>query len=392
MSDSEARALVNERLKVLRIEKLVSDLLQIEPLIAGTGGNPKAIEMTLGLVKYERRSLQDVTDDLYSGQGELFDDLFSRAWALLDEASRRVLLVMTFFPLSIDGNALGATADVEGFAFERAIERLTDLALLDIHQHNLNSLPRYTIHPLVSAFARSKLKLVAEFELPARYRWVEYLKKQLGLAWQQEPFSSGVIIIENSITIQAFSDWSYQNQHWYLFLDIYKATRIAWDISELASQRFMHAHQVLEAACKVNDIETQIRSLLRLARLSSFLRQPEAVEYFTQAQTVWNTSVETSAWDNVRYRLETTYAILLIFSDRAGEALQLLREQIVYETDPGRINTRKYWMGICFNKLNQRKEAIEILTEVIQYNGPVCQDTKSSEYPCSLLPSLLQNA
>jgi hypothetical protein len=26
------------------------------------------------------------------------------------------------------------------------------------------------------------------------------------------------------------------------------------------------------------------------------------------------------------------------------------------------------------------------------YNGPVCQDTKSGEYPCSLLPSLLQNA
>ncbi|NEN39717.1 hypothetical protein G3V76_23945, partial [Escherichia coli] len=73
MSDVEARALINERLRVLRIEKLSNDPAQLEPLIAATGGNPKAIEMTLGLVKYEHRPLQQVVDDLYMARGELFD-------------------------------------------------------------------------------------------------------------------------------------------------------------------------------------------------------------------------------------------------------------------------------------------------------------------------------
>ncbi len=64
-------------------------------LVVGLGGNGKT-----SLARHERRPLQQVVDDLYAARGELFDDLFTRAWALLDEAARRVLLVMTFFPTS----------------------------------------------------------------------------------------------------------------------------------------------------------------------------------------------------------------------------------------------------------------------------------------------------
>src|SRR5207245_1941607 len=153
-----------------------SEPSQLEPLIMATGGNPKAIELTLGLFKYERRPLQQVVDDLYAARGELFDDLFTRAWALLDEAARRVLLVMTFFPTSVSGAALSATGDVQGFAFDRAVERLTDLALLDVQQADLNSLPRYALHPLVRAFAGARLAEQPEFEEPARERWVGWYK------------------------------------------------------------------------------------------------------------------------------------------------------------------------------------------------------------------------
>jgi len=157
MTEGEARDLIVERVRVLKIEKLIGDLTQLEPLLVATGGNPKALEIMLGLMKYERRPLQQVVDDLYAARGELFDDLFTRAWALLDEAARRVLLVLTFFPTSSSSGALSATADVQGFAFDRAVERLTDLALLDVQQVDLNSVPRYALHPLVRAFATARL-------------------------------------------------------------------------------------------------------------------------------------------------------------------------------------------------------------------------------------------
>jgi hypothetical protein len=108
MSEDEARTLLQQRLERLRIAHLVHDPTQLEPLLAAAGGNPKAITMIAGLLKYERRPLQQIIDDLYAARGDLFDDLFSRAWALLDEAGKRILMVMTFFPDSASIEALSA--------------------------------------------------------------------------------------------------------------------------------------------------------------------------------------------------------------------------------------------------------------------------------------------
>ncbi len=129
--------------------------------------------------KYERRPLPQVVDDLYAARGELFDDLFTRAWALLDEAARRVLLVMTFFPGSASSEALRVTADVQGLAFGRPVERLNDLALLDVQQEDLSSPPRYTLHPLVRAFAHSQLANQNGFENGSRKRWVDWYTAKL---------------------------------------------------------------------------------------------------------------------------------------------------------------------------------------------------------------------
>ncbi|NJO07768.1 MAG: AAA family ATPase [Chloroflexaceae bacterium] len=97
MTEAETSEAVDERLRVLHMERLVSDPTQLEPLLAATGGNPKAITLTMGLLKYERRPLQQIVDDLYAARGDLFDDLFSWAWALLDDAARRLLMIATFF-------------------------------------------------------------------------------------------------------------------------------------------------------------------------------------------------------------------------------------------------------------------------------------------------------
>jgi len=172
MSEGEIRSLIDQRLQQLRIERLVGSLEQLDPLIIATGGNPKAIEITLGLVKHEHRRLQQVVDDLYAGRGGLFNDLFARVWALLNEAARRVLLVATFFPTSTSAEALSASAGVQGFAFDQAIEHLADMALLDVQQINLNSLSRYALHPLVRAFAQARMAEQQDFEEGARERWI----------------------------------------------------------------------------------------------------------------------------------------------------------------------------------------------------------------------------
>jgi hypothetical protein len=58
MSETESQTLIYQRLRVLQLDKLVKNSADFEPLIAVTGGSPKAIEIALGVVKHERRSLQ----------------------------------------------------------------------------------------------------------------------------------------------------------------------------------------------------------------------------------------------------------------------------------------------------------------------------------------------
>jgi LuxR family glucitol operon transcriptional activator len=208
MSEEEARTLLQQRLERLRIAHLVHDQTQLEPLLAATGGNPKAITMVAGLLKYERRPLQQIIDDLYEARGDLFDDLFSRAWTLLDEAGKRILMAMTFFPDSASGEALSTTADVTGFDFVQAVERLTDLSLLDVQQADLTSEPRYVLHPLVRAFAAAQLVELADFEKAARGRWVSWyveLASRVGYCWD-DPAKLSLLDSDNQ-TIQAVAKW-----------------------------------------------------------------------------------------------------------------------------------------------------------------------------------------
>lgn len=180
MQAAEAHTFINQRLRVLRIEHLVTDQTQLETLVEATGGNPKALEMALGLIKYEQRPIQAVLDDLYRARGELFDDLFSRFWELLGEAARHVLLAMPCFADSASAEALAATAGVTGFAFDSAVEQLTNLALIDVQQADLSSTPRYTLHPLVRAFAQARRQEMPAFEAAAQVRWGRYFVELAG--------------------------------------------------------------------------------------------------------------------------------------------------------------------------------------------------------------------
>jgi tetratricopeptide (TPR) repeat protein len=186
MSMVEASILIMHRLHTLRLDYLVNDPDIFSPLINLTNGNPKALELALGLVKYQHRTMPEVVESLGRAQGAVFDDLLARAWELLDEAARRVLLAMTFFPSSTAESAVSATADVGAQQLTHAMERLNDLALVDVQRKDLDTPPRYALHPLVRAFAVAKLGAQPGWELDARGRWLRWclaLAEQVGFCW-----------------------------------------------------------------------------------------------------------------------------------------------------------------------------------------------------------------
>src|SRR5207237_644989 len=98
MNNDEASKFIDQRLRFLKMDKLVSDQNELAPLNFATGGNPLAIEMALGYIKYNRQPFQQVLDDLYNARGEHFDKLFQNCWSVLDDTAKRILLTMTIFP------------------------------------------------------------------------------------------------------------------------------------------------------------------------------------------------------------------------------------------------------------------------------------------------------
>jgi hypothetical protein len=215
MSEQEAQALIFQRLRRLKIDKLVSDPAQLVPLISATGGNAKALELALGCLKYGRQPLQKVVANIHAARCELFDDLFARSWELLDEAARRVLLAMLLFPAGASREGLEATAGIDMSAFNHALERITDLTLLDIEQIDLDSPSRYALHPLVAAFARARLAEQSDLEQELRLRWVRWyitLASMVGYCWND---LERLQLLDNELdTLQSVIEWTLHNK-WY---------------------------------------------------------------------------------------------------------------------------------------------------------------------------------
>lgn len=270
MSEPEAHELIQERLRVLKMNHLVSDQDQFASLIAVTGGNPKAITMSLGLLKHERRSIQQVVDDLYAARGDLFDDLFTRAWALLDDAARQVLLVMPFFVDSASREALAATADVREFAFERTVERLTELSLLDIQQIDLTTPARYVLHPLVQAFAQAKIAEMPDFEAAARERWVgRYveLASKIGYCW--DDLTKLDLLDNEQETVLIVAEWAFNHEDYNETIQIVKGISYYFSVRGLWNKRLMIEQWRLQAACYRKNLAEEAESLAYIVQILS---------------------------------------------------------------------------------------------------------------------------
>lgn len=138
MDAREAQAMIAERIAQSPLRHMAGVAAQLAPLAEAACGNPKAIALAIGLV--QRRSLDEVLADLCAGQQrELFDDLFARAWDLLDAAAAGVALSDdAAFEL---GHARGLLAHTRGDlaeaeAYWRAL--LPFAATFDAQKHVIN--------------------------------------------------------------------------------------------------------------------------------------------------------------------------------------------------------------------------------------------------------------
>jgi tetratricopeptide (TPR) repeat protein len=387
MSEVEALEFIEQRLLWLRITPQVSNQTQLEPLLIATGGNPKAIEIALGLVKHGGRPLQQVVDDFYAARGELFDDLFTRAWTLLDEAARQVLMVMTFFPTSASSEALSTTADVQGYTFDRAIERLIDLSLVDVQQANLHSAPRYTLHPLVRSFAHNKFCGAIEFEQQARLRWCEYfialLKRDIVRDAPRDRYwntliNAGMTKIDiEQINLLMVLDWT-DETHQYRYL-VELMILLAHYMDRRASlhpYRRYYARGAAEAAHKLDLFIDE--AILRIDTLGWFLieegqlneAEKEIMVGLNQIRVLQENSTDTN---NLVALAQAFLARINLYRNNTMEALMLINSALTIECCMP-VRCRVLWIaGETHIELANYEQALEFYQESeqvsLEYGG-----------------------
>lgn len=270
MAEAEIRALIAERLPRSRLRGLPGGVEQLLPLAAAAGGNPKAAELALGLLQH--RALPDVLADLISARAPLFDELFARAWELLDAAAQRMLVALPLFPTSAATEALAYCADLSAAAIERSAQQLVGLSLLDIERADLRGPPRYNAHPLVRAYAQARLaELPAHDQHRLRERWLAWyaeLATSVGFCWDN--LDRLDLLDEEHASIQAAVIWAAEHGDDARVLILVEGVRYYYNVRGLWGEEELDSLQLrASAAHRLGDQASELLALAHRAEILS---------------------------------------------------------------------------------------------------------------------------
>lgn len=274
MSETEARQLIMERSRQLNLH-LRDDDATIHQLIAVTGGNPKAMEVALGLVKSMGQSLAQAIDQLRTGPENLFADLFTLSWSLLGQGAQQILLATTLFPTSADSAALAEVAGLSEPAFFAAVRQLTELALLDTEQVDDPRQPargsmRRAIHPLTRAFVELQQTVHTAFLGQARERWLAWaVRSAARVGYAFEDIARLELLDREEPTLFAALTWAFEHNRDTEVIHIARGIEFYYYVRALWSKK-LHLHQMyIEAARRLGDTGEEIMALTMHIQLLS---------------------------------------------------------------------------------------------------------------------------
>ncbi len=148
----DALAFLRHEAEVRGIQALIdARQAQLERIYGVVGGNPLALKLVIGQARF--LPLTQVLTNLQEAQGHQVHDLYTyiywQAWQLLDDAGRRLLLVLPVESNSTYGQ-LAALQLFDATTLQRALAQLLTLSLGQV-RGDLEQ-PRYTLHRLTETF------------------------------------------------------------------------------------------------------------------------------------------------------------------------------------------------------------------------------------------------
>jgi tetratricopeptide (TPR) repeat protein len=298
MEQSEALALIRnegKRLGLKSVERAEEKVLL--RLYEATGGAPLAIKWAVGHIKQKGQSLDSVLNSLYGAIPDIFESMFGRLWEMLTEGTRRILMVIPIFATSVSKEAIEATSEIQKRDLDEGLGQLVEMSLVEA-SGRLEEQQRYSVHPLVRAFARAKLReepgLEEACRLSAARYFLEHFAPYTGYrTWLGYQGHSKIAIeLENLLSLR---EWCWTRGNWALVLEFQRLLSRFLDAQGAWHQRLQLGQQALHAAEHLEDEPAKLKALLEdmgltYARLGDYQRARDLVqEALRIAETLRNT-------------------------------------------------------------------------------------------------------
>lgn len=128
-----------------------ASLAQLQQIYGVVGGNPLALKLVMGQVRF--LPLAQVLASLQLAEGRQVDELYTyiywQIWQMLDEPDRRLMLTLPVMPNSTF-DQLAAISELDRATLQSALLRLIDHSLVQV-AGDLDA-PRYRLHRLTETF------------------------------------------------------------------------------------------------------------------------------------------------------------------------------------------------------------------------------------------------
>jgi hypothetical protein len=377
MSYEEAQELIGLTLDARNIGHLKRDPEKFRPLIEITGGNPKAIELAIGLLKQSSQSYDQILAKFRTANHELFDDLFARAWELLDLGSQFTLMALTFFHQSTSDQALQACNALNQLQHEQSIELLLSLAMIDSIP-DLDNKPRYSMHPLVRAFAEKQLSHDPYFEQVARQRWItwyEELAHQVGFRW--DDLDQLALLDDEHETLFETIEWAYKHQQYQQTIHLIEGVRYYYNVRGLWDDKRLSINLMrADAARKIDDRNNEALALAHHIEIRSKQGLLEEAARFRQQLLI--VAQTPNLHPDTVFEIQHALALFARAHKDYAEAEKIWRNLLPLSEQLGGqkyvINRR--WLATCRYQQGDHAEAEELYRASLA-DAHACNDVRS---------------
>jgi predicted phosphodiesterase len=282
METNEAYGFIKKRLEDLGIPDLYRGINDFDDLIKNTGGNPKAINIALGYIKYECKTLPCIIKNISEAQDEeLFDSLFGKCWALLNDKSKDVLLALSLFPFGVHPAMLSYVSGITNGHFEDSKKKLIELSLISVQYQDIYLEPIFYLEPLVQSFAKNKLKSTNLFEKDIRCRWLDGymgIAKNIGFCWNEIEKLRELDVQCIREGIESAVNWAFQNEQYDYVISLTYNIRYYYYVRGFWSTKNNLIRA--EAARKIQDIDVEFEALVYHINIASKQECPDEVDQY----------------------------------------------------------------------------------------------------------------